>query len=194
METKAIVSRYGVTVQPIVLHVGAVASFSPVVPPVGGGGTGGNGGGAALLLPLIAVLFVPLLASGPPGVPTASGPGQTPTEVTPAPPAPAPLTPAVTLASGGKSGITALAAPPVTATPPRPGRPIVVLPQGPTAVRAVPRGPGVLARSPTPPRRHLPFTGAELWPPIVAGLELISMGVVFWQVGRAWRSIRRHVP
>jgi hypothetical protein len=179
-------SRYGVTIQPIALHFGAVTSFSPVAPIAGGGGGGGGGGGAGagLLLPLIAALFVPLLAAGPGTPPTA-----------------APLAPPVSVAStsvplaGGKGAVagpgTAPSSPslPVVLTPPstsgsvptrHPSGPpaIVVLSRGPIRVRAVrpPQATGPVTRVGRRPGPSLPFTGENLWLPVVVGLELIVVG------------------
>jgi len=154
-------SRHGVTVQPIALQFGQVSSFSG--PSVAGGGSSGGGGGAIVLLPLIASLFAPLLASGPAGPPTASPP-------TP-PAAVGEAVPGGAAAPGGGAPAAAPGAPVVSPAP-------VVLTQGPTRT-------GVTARrlvvAPTPVHRArppLPFTGENLWLPIVTGLQLIGIGAV----------------
>src|SRR5579864_1589594 len=162
---RATMSRYGVTVQPIPLQFGSVSSFSgPSV--TGGGGGGGGGGGAVILLPLIAALFAPLLAGGPATAPTAS------------PPPPPAATSSVGVGGGaapvGGGGPTAGPAASSGGAAPAP----VVLTQGPTRTGVTVRRPAV-ARAPAHPRRPpLPFTGENLWLPIVAGLQLIGMGAV----------------
>jgi hypothetical protein len=164
-------TRYGVTVQPIALQFGQVTGFSPAA------GGGGGGGGAVVLLPLLAALLGPIVAAGPSQAPVAApGPG------------PAAVTPVLTAPAGPGAPATVTPPPVTAAAPPSAGAPRkpVVLPQGPT--RTV-----VARRAPTGRRPPLPFTGEDLWHPILAGLELIGVGAVLrcglWRLDRDRRRL-----
>jgi hypothetical protein len=117
---------------------------------------------------LIASLFAPLLASGPAGPPTASSPTP-PAAVLGGAVAPGGGAPAA--APGGGGPVAAPGAPAVSPAP-------VVLTQGPTRTSFTARR---LVVAPTPVHRArppLPFTGENLWLPIVTGLQLIGIGAV----------------
>jgi hypothetical protein len=187
----------GVTVQPILFHFGAVTNFSPPIPIGPPGGGGGGGTSVPWLLPLLGLLFLPgLLARAPalPGGPVAAaGPPPGVIGVFPGPSPEQALAGAIGVPPGGAA--PAAVAPPVAAAPPAAAAPhaatpaagitprVIVSAQGPS--RSGGARPAGQTTGRAPVRRTLPFTGANLWLPVAAGLVLIGTGVALRRRARS---------
>ncbi len=157
----------------------SVRGFSPATlpPPGGGGRPPGPGPGILIVIPIIVgiIIAIPPILQAPPATPpeaSAPAPTSTPTPV-----------PSPTVSPAGGPTPPPAPAPPVVAQPaPRPT--VIVLP-APSAPVVAPGAPGQVQRLPA---RVLPYTGANLWIPVLAGVGLVGIG---WPARRRARRYSR---